>query len=108
LAEDRRVTRFIEPMECLPVEKIPEGDLWSSELKLDGYRIEAVKSGGKVILYSRRGTDLSQRFEYVASALASLPDETVIDGEIVALDERGRPNFNLIQNFRSAESFRPL
>jgi ATP-dependent DNA ligase len=104
LAEDRRLARFIEPMECLPVEKIPEGDLWSYELKLDGYRIEAVKSDCKVTLYSRRGTDFSQRFEYVASALDGLPDETVIDGEIVALDEQGKPNFNLLQNFRSAES----
>jgi ATP-dependent DNA ligase len=51
-----------------------------------------------------RGTDLSNRFEYVASALASLPDETVIDGELVALDEQGKPNFNLLQNSRSAES----
>jgi ATP-dependent DNA ligase len=73
LAEDRRVARFIEPIECLAVEKIPEGDLLSYELKLDGYRIEAVKSGGTVTLYSRRGTDLSQRFEYVASALDGLP-----------------------------------
>jgi ATP-dependent DNA ligase len=86
------------------VEKIPEGDVWTYELKLDGYRIEAVKTGGKVTLYSRRGTDLSQRFNYVTSALASLPDETVVDGELVALDEQGRPNFNLLQTFRSAES----
>jgi ATP-dependent DNA ligase len=77
-------------MECLPGEHIPEGDLWTYELKLDGYRIEAVKTGGKVTLYSRRGTDLSNRFEYVASALASLPDETVIDGELVALNEQGK------------------
>jgi ATP-dependent DNA ligase len=73
-------------------------------MSLDGYRIEAVKTGGKVTLYSRRGTDLSNRFEYVASALASLPDETVIDGELVALDEQGKPNFNLLQNSHSAES----
>src|ERR1700674_2390983 len=46
----------------------------------------------------------SERTEYVASALDSLPDETVIDGEIVALDEQGKPDFNLLQNFRSAES----
>lgn len=96
--------RFIKPMECLPVEKIPEGDNWSYELKLDGYRLQAVKAGGKVILYSRRGIDLTKRFEYVAKALASLPDDTVIDGELVALDEEGKPNFNLLQNFRSAES----
>jgi bifunctional non-homologous end joining protein LigD len=37
-------------------------------------------------------------------ALAGLPDDTVIDGELVALDEEGKPNFNLLQNFRSAES----
>jgi DNA ligase D-like protein (predicted ligase) len=104
LAKSERIARFIEPMECLPVEEIPEGNLWSYELKLDGYRIEAVKTGGKVTLYSRRGTDLSNRFEYVASALASLPDETVIDGELVALDEQGKPNFNLLQNSHSAES----
>jgi ATP-dependent DNA ligase len=91
-------------MECLPVEQIPEGDLWTYELKLDDYRLLMVKAGGRVILYSRRGTDLSQRFKYVTTALASLPDETVIDGELVALDEQGRPNFNLLQNFRSAES----
>jgi ATP-dependent DNA ligase len=104
LAKSERVARFIEPMECLPVENIPDGDLWTYELKLDGYRIEAVKTRGKVMLYSRRGTDLSQRFKYVTAALAALPDETVIDGELVALDGQGRPNFNLLQNSRSAES----
>jgi hypothetical protein len=91
-------------MECLPVEKIPEGDNWTYELKLDGYRLQAVKVGSKVILYSRRGIDLTKRYEYVAMALAGLPDDTVIDGELVALDEEGKPNFNLLQNFRSAES----
>ena len=104
MVTDRRVARFIEPMECLPVEKIPESDLWTYELKLDGYRLEAVKRAGKVILYSRRGTDLSQRFKYITRALASLPDETVVDGEVVALDEHGKPNFSLLQIFRSSES----
>jgi DNA ligase D-like protein (predicted ligase) len=84
--------------------QIPEGDLWTYELKLDGYRLVAVKTGGKVTLFSRKGTDLSQRFKLVAANLRSLPDETVIDGEVVALDEQGKPNFNLLQNFRSAES----
>jgi DNA ligase D-like protein (predicted ligase) len=99
-----QTAHFIEPMECLPVEKIPEGDVWTYELKLDGYRLVAVKAGGKVTLYSRRGTDLTQRFEHIGTALAGLPDDTVIDGELVALDEQGKPNFNLLQNFRSAES----
>ena len=85
MATIQRAARFIEPMECLLVEKIPEGDLWTYELKLDGYRLVTVKTGGKVTLYSRRGTDLSKRFEHVTAGLASLPDETVIDGELVAL-----------------------
>ena len=72
MARREQTARFIEPMECLPGEHIMEGDLWTYELKLDGYRIEAVKTGGKVTLYSRRGTDLSNRFEYVTAALASL------------------------------------
>ena len=99
-----QIARFIGPMECFPVEKIPEGEPWTYELKLDGYRLLAMKSDGKVTLYSRRGTDLSWRFRNVTAALAALPDETVIDGELVALDEQGKPNFNLLQNFRSADS----
>jgi ATP dependent DNA ligase-like protein len=55
-------------------------------------------------LYSRRKNSLNHRFDYVASALKGLPDETVIDGELVALGPGGKPSFNLLQNLRSAES----
>jgi DNA ligase D-like protein (predicted ligase) len=99
-----KTAQFIEPMECLPVERIPEGDAWTYELKLDGYRMIAVKSGGKLTLCSRRGTDMTKRFAAAASGLIDMPDETLIDGEIVALDEQGKPNFNLLQNVRSADS----
>jgi DNA ligase D-like protein (predicted ligase) len=94
---------FIETMDCLPVTKVPEGPEWTYEIKLDGYRLEAVKSKAKVTVYSRRHNVLNEKFGYIADALADLPDETVIDGEIVAMDEEGRSNFNLLQNFRSAE-----
>jgi hypothetical protein len=53
LVRHEHTARFIEPMECLPVEEIPEGDVWTYELKLDGYRLLTVKTGGKVTLYSR-------------------------------------------------------
>jgi ATP-dependent DNA ligase len=91
-------------MECLLVQKVPEGDQWTYELKLDGDRLEAIKTKSRVTLYSRRGNDLTKRFDYIAKALESLPDDTVVDGELVALDEQGRPRFNLPQNFRSAAS----
>jgi len=95
---------FIESMECLPVTKLPEGPQWSYEIKLDGYRLEAVKSAGKTTLYSRRRNVLNGRFGYIAEALEDLPDGTVLDGEIVAMDIAGKSDFNLLQNFRSAET----
>jgi DNA ligase D-like protein (predicted ligase) len=94
---------FIESMECLPVLKLPEGREWTYEIKLDGFRLEAVKNAGETTLYSRRGNVLNKKFHYIASALKDLPNATVLDGELVALDEKGRSSFTLLQNFRSAE-----
>jgi DNA ligase D-like protein (predicted ligase) len=94
---------FIETMECLPVSKLPEGPEWTYEIKLDGYRLEVVKSAGKATLYSRRRNVLNEKFHYIATALEDLPDSTVLDGELVAIDSQGRTDFNLLQNFRSAE-----
>ncbi len=95
---------FIESMECLPVTTLPEGKGWSYEVKLDGFRLEVVKKGGQTTLYSRRGNILNRKFPYIAAALKSLPDDTILDGEVVALDEAGRSDFGLLQNFRSAET----
>lgn len=98
-----RTAGFIEAMECLPVPKVPEGPEWTYELKLDGYRMEVVRAGTKTTLYSRRENVLNAKFPYIASALQRLPQGTVIDGELVAHGPDGKPNFNMLQNFRSAE-----
>ena len=87
---------FIEPMECLPVAKIPSGPDWIYEVKLDGYRAIGVNAHGKATLFSRRRNNLNRKFPTVAKALESLPDGTVVDGEVVALDADGRPNFHLL------------
>jgi ATP-dependent DNA ligase len=71
---------------------------WTYELKLDGYRAIGVKTGGTVRLRSRNDKDFAQKYPGIARALAALPDDTVVDGEVVPLDEAGRPSFNALQN----------
>jgi len=76
---------------------------WTYELKLDGYRAIAFKTGGRVQLRSRNDNDFSARYPAVLSGLANLPPDTVLDGEVVAFDEHGRPSFNLLQNYGSTD-----
>jgi DNA ligase D-like protein (predicted ligase) len=95
---------FIEPMLLLRAEKLPEGPDWAYEIKLDGYRAVAFKTGGKLQLRSRNDNDFALRYPSIAKALASLPDDTAVDGEIVALDAEGKPSFNALQNYGSSKA----
>lgn len=90
--------RFIQPMLLFRTQKLPTGASIAYELKFDGYRAEAIKTGGKVYLRSRNDKDFNGRYPAIVRALAGMPDDTVIDGEIVAF-ESGRPSFNALQNF---------
>jgi DNA ligase D-like protein (predicted ligase) len=99
-----RPARFIETMDCLGVKTLPEGAEWSYEIKLDGFRLEVIRSEKGVALYSRRQNVLNVKFPYVAAALTPLPANTIVDGELVALGADSRSDFNLLQNFRSAEA----
>ena len=94
--------RFIEPMLLLRTDSLPDSDQWMYELKLDGYRAIAFKRDGVVHLRSRNDNDFSRRYSRVVSGLAKLPDNTVIDGEVIAFDEDGRPSFSVLQNYGSA------
>lgn len=91
-------------MLLLPSSELPEGTAWLYELKLDGYRAVAFKSGGKVHLRSRNDNDFNQKYPAITQALGAIPDETVIDGEIVGTDELGRPSFNILQNYSASKA----
>ncbi|HEU5040984.1 MAG TPA: DNA ligase D, partial [Gemmatimonadales bacterium] len=71
---------------------------WLFEPKLDGYRVLAARGGAEPRLLTRNGNDCADGFPEVARALAALPfDRLVLDGEVVALDETGKPSFQRLQ-----------
>ncbi|HEX8152284.1 MAG TPA: non-homologous end-joining DNA ligase [Thermoanaerobaculia bacterium] len=94
---------FIKPMECTPVDAVPDdATRWLYEVKLDGYRCCAVVAAkGKARLYSRYGNPWPGRFPDIVSALTKLARPMILDGEIVAVDAQGRPSFQELQNWQS-------
>jgi bifunctional non-homologous end joining protein LigD len=87
---------FIAPQLCVSVEKPPEGGGWGHEIKLDGYRLQLRVEDGEVTLKTRKGLDWTEKFAAIAKEAGSLPD-ALIDGEVVALDARGDPDFSALQ-----------
>jgi bifunctional non-homologous end joining protein LigD len=91
------IPRFVEPQLCTLVERPPSTRGWAHEIKFDGYRAEVRVTDGAAVVYTRRGLDWSQQFGSIASAAARLPN-CLLDGEVVALDEQGIPNFAALQS----------
>src|SRR5262245_12997179 len=94
----RRPLKFIEP--CLPARALtpPTGSDWLHEIKFDGWRMEAVKQRYRIQLFTRRGHDWTDRAKTIAAAIAALPaEQLLLDGELVAEDPHGRPDFHLLR-----------
>ena len=84
---------FIEPCCPMPRKEPPSGDGWLHEIKHDGYRAQAQLCGGARI-FTRRGYDWAARMPTIAAALSALPVKSVVlDGELVAVDAKGKPVF---------------
>jgi bifunctional non-homologous end joining protein LigD len=94
-----RSSSFIKP--CLPSARptFPKGDGWLHEVKFDGWRLQLHKSADEIRLYSKSGSDFTKRFPEIATALRALPfDNVILDGEIIACDENGIPDFTLLHH----------
>ena len=63
---------FVEPMECKPVDSLPDNEGWQYEIKFDGYRAIATKQRGEVDVYSRRGNSFNADYPEIAEALSSM------------------------------------
>jgi bifunctional non-homologous end joining protein LigD len=87
---------FVDPQLCKSSATPPRGPQWAHEVKFDGYRMQLRTLGGKAVLLTRKGLDWSDRFPAVVAAGAGLPDG-IIDGEVVALDHTGAPDFAALQ-----------
>ncbi|WP_316160275.1 DNA ligase D [Bradyrhizobium sp. SZCCHNRI20481] len=92
---------FVAPELCTSVAKPPSGEGWGHEIKFDGYRVQIRVEDGKATLMTRKGLDWTAKFSAIAQEAAKLPD-AIIDGEIVALDKDGNPNFSALQAAISA------
>ena len=87
---------FIEPQLCKSVDRPPSGKGWAHEIKFDGYRLQLRVKDGKATLKTRKGLDWTEKFQAIADHAAALPDG-IYDGEAVALDDNGAPDFPALQ-----------
>jgi len=103
-----RLPDFVEPMKAKLVASTPAGD-WIYEIKFDGYRASALRDGIETRVLSRSQKDLGKKFPEVKDSIAAVDVQNAIfDGEIVALDEKGRSSFQLLQAFAMGQERPPI
>ena len=100
-----KLSAFSEPQLATLVDSVPEGKGWIHEVKYDGYRCLVAAAGQEVRTYTRSGLDWSEKFAEIVEAVRALDlPPCLIDGEIVALDKDGRPNFSHLQSVLKGEA----
>ncbi|HET6839364.1 MAG TPA: DNA ligase D [Bradyrhizobium sp.] len=87
---------FVAPQLCVSVDRPPDGEGWCHEIKFDGYRVQLRVADGEATLNTRKGLDWTEKFPAIAKEASELAD-MLIDGEIVALDHNGVPDFSTLQ-----------
>jgi bifunctional non-homologous end joining protein LigD len=89
---------FEEPELATLVDQVPPGTEWIHEYKYDGYRLLLSVGEGVATAWTRKGLDWSDKFKALVKAAAKLPAGCLIDGEAVAVDDEGKPSFQLLQS----------
>jgi bifunctional non-homologous end joining protein LigD len=98
-ARPAQMPDFIPPMSATLTDSAFDNDGWLFEIKWDGYRVEAVVRDGKARIWTRRRIDAATYFPDLAGRADWIEaDEAIVDGEVVALDPEGRPDFSLLQD----------
>jgi bifunctional non-homologous end joining protein LigD len=87
---------FVAPQLCNTTPRPPSSEGWVHEIKFDGYRMQMRIEDGDVSIKTRKALDWTDKFSAIAKAAAKLPD-AIIDGEIVAMDDKGDPDFSALQ-----------
>jgi bifunctional non-homologous end joining protein LigD len=98
----KTVPKFIEPQLAKLVARPPDRAGWAHEVKFDGYRAQLNVEKGQAVIRTRTGLDWTERFSAIAKEAGAFPS-CVLDGEIVALDDRQLPNFGALQAALSAK-----
>src|SRR5206468_2834490 len=89
---------FEEPQLATLVDEVPTGSGWLHEYKYDGYRLLLAVGDGVATAWTRNGKDWSDKFKALVKAAARLPAGCLLDGEAVAIDDKGKPSFQLLQS----------
>ncbi len=95
----QKITDYHQPMLATLSDQAFDDKNWVFEIKWDGYRAIAECGGKKQQLYSRNGLSFLQKYPVIAEALQAVKHDMIIDGEIVVLDEKGHPSFQLLQQY---------
>ncbi|MEK7509135.1 MAG: non-homologous end-joining DNA ligase [Patescibacteria group bacterium] len=98
MAREQKLPKYLQPMLATLVDAPFDDKDWVFETKWDGFRMVAEIKNGKVMLYSRNGQVVSERYKLVAKALENIKHDCILDGELVALDRQGVSRFQLLQN----------
>jgi len=104
-AAGEKIKHSIKPMLATAIDKPFSDKGWLFELKLDGYRAIAEIKKGRSLLYSRNGLSLAKRYPSIAAAVKKIKVNAILDGEIVLLNEKGRPDFQKLQNYGENDQY---